>query len=672
MHREIKKISFIDCLIFALFVTNFWIILYTKSIDYLYYAFPPSVGEYFYSTIRANPEPFEILLYLVYSMLFVALIWFYQIYIKDFLKDFKQILERSQIYQTVKYAILIFLLLLFLGKLGSFPLKGDIYPFRPNLDHQLILTVFFLYLSFILFLTFQFSVLDKFFTRLKLFPHIFYILIGLFLLIFIFDKNSPLSLVDTSFFYGPAFEISSGKTILSQVPSQYGFLSIFLFALIYKITQINFLYLPILILLMYVMEYLLILYLILKVSKSVPFSLLGFFSLITVNYFSGNYGIQAGPLRWFPLFFLIFLFCKFKKIDSRGIIFTIPFLAFWAIDAGVALMAGYLLTLFILFLAKKIDLPRLLSSLFYLAISIIIFVALIQIGHLILGLQSVDFFELYQSIKKNAVLAMLMVPIGDHSYFWLFMLAYFSSVIYFLSNLKARIPELSILILSANLMFFASIYYVGRSMPHELFTITPFLILTFFLLSGLLYRNLSAPTVKLTALVFLFLISILFPAWHRKEYIASKIINKYQNRIISESLIPGFQIEEAVKKTYLKEAEFINRNIKNDGAVILSPDDTYLFYLTKKKNLLNANPAVGAILLKSDMSPVLKNLSGSCPEKIVVDCSHFDKCPDYKTFITREPVLIQSVLNEIEKKCAFIYRPTLCSQKFCIAEKNLK
>lgn len=660
--------ALIDFCIKVLLITNAWIILYLSTNDYLYFRFPPHLNEIFFRSGLGNPEPFEILLYIIFSVSFVGVIWFYFQFINSSPLEKKNRIKSLLI--ITKVIIFLFLLILFIGKLGQFPLAGDIFPYKLQYSKNFYIIFFLFYLASIIFVTIQVSILQRVFGLKKIFLPLVYSLIILLITVLVFNPKFSLPYTEASLFFGPVREILSGKTIFTNIPSQYGFLSVILFALFNKVTHINFIYLPILITIMYVLEYFICFYLIFKISKSISLSLLGFFSIITINYLAATYGPQASPIRWFPIFFVIFLFYKFRKIDNKVLLILLPFLSLWNIDSGIFLVLGYVFTLFVFFLAKIINLKRLISAGIYLGISTIITLIIIEAGHLLFGFQPVDFLKLYHSVQKNAVLGMLMVPIEQQTYFWLVMLIYFSSIIYFFRDTKTKIPEKHgieslVILLSSNLMLFASIYYVGRSMPHELLTISTFTVLTVFLLIGLIYNQLPAKLQSIL-LIIVFLTFISFPAFSRKEYIAEKLFDKYHK--ILNGRIFASEIDETVQKKYHQEASIINNSLKENEVLIVSADDTYLFYLTGKKNLLDADPGF-ALDTKSEMDLAIKRAVRRCPEKIAVDCTLLKKCPDYKVLSERLPSL-PLILGEVEKKCAIKYQPNQCTDQLCIAERS--
>lgn len=509
----------------VLFFTNLWIIIFTKSIDYLNFLFPSHINEIFYRNPLANPEPFEISLYLFLSMIFLSTI-FLRLSLQNRLKI--PILNT-----TVKFLISLLLLLLLVSKLGNFPLAGDIISYHLQPNRQVYTFIFFLYLAFIAFLIFEFFLLQKIIGGKKIGSFVIYVPVALLIGIAIFDPQFPLSPADSALFYGPIWEVAHGKTLFTNIPSQYGFLSVLFFSIFYKFTHIKFLYLPIFIWLLYIFEYLICFYLILKISKSIAFSLLGLFSILTINYFAATYGPQASPLRWFPIFLLLFLIYRLKDATAKLILFLLPILALWNIDSGIALVCGYLFTLFLFFLTRRLGFKKLILTVIYLFLTTSVILGLIQTIHLIIGMPMINFLAVFHSLNKYAGIGFGMVPMEPHTYFWLFILLYFASVMYFFRN-------------SANLMFFASIYYVGRSMAHELFTISIFAILTFFLLAGLAYRDIVSSKIRLFIFILLFFSLITFPTFERKEFIGEKILGKYHG--FSGGIIFTSKIDEDLQK----------------------------------------------------------------------------------------------------------------------------
>ena len=129
------------------------------------------------------------------------------------------------------------------------------------------------------------------------------------------------------------------------------------------------------------------------------------------------------------------------------------------------------------------------------------------------------------------------------------------------------------------------------------------------------------------------------------------------------------EARDILTKKYSKDVNLINSKIADEKIVILSPDDTYLFYLTDKENLMMDNSQI-TILTQKDMDFSLKDVYKSCPKKIVTDCQLMGKCersnPVVIGFFSIQPLL----LNKIKQKCNLDYRPVECTDQLCISEAN--
>ncbi len=67
--------TFINLFNHVLFFTNLWIISFNHILLFLNYYFPPVVKEQFYRPAAAWPEPFEMPIYLVLTVIFVLIMW---------------------------------------------------------------------------------------------------------------------------------------------------------------------------------------------------------------------------------------------------------------------------------------------------------------------------------------------------------------------------------------------------------------------------------------------------------------------------------------------------------------------------------------------------------------------------------------------------------------------
>ncbi len=679
----------LNFLIETLLITNLWIIVYNGLLDYLNFAHPPKTPHLVLNINPIpNPEPFDIPLYFILTFLALGIVIVYQLFLRKFLYNSLS-KKYSNLIIGLKVVFFVNLLLIFLSKIGSFPLAHDPFPYK-ILTNKSIYGIFFLiFIITVCFFTFQLTITSKVLKKKIAIPLIYGILAILVSLI-TFDPQFYVQAHDARYFYGPVWEIVHGKTIFTDIPSQYGFLSVLFFSLVQKITHINFIYLSLIIWVMFIAEYLVIFYLIYKTSKSLLLALIGFFSLVATNYFAIYHLPQAMSLRWLPLFLALFLVARSHRIDSKKFLLLLPFLALWNIDSGLALIFAYMSTIGILFLLQRISLKEIIKITIYLLSSSLAIMLVLNGIHIFLGMHTIDFLHMYETLRKNASTGFLMMPMESQTYFWFFILLYFASIIYVFRNLplaesedtrfvpfgspEGRVPtgakkrgiELSLLVFSTNLMFFASIYYVGRSVPHNLFILSPFFITTLFLLIGNVFQYLNSTPMKLLIVTILFVFLIIIPAYYKKEYFTSDLVNKYK---LAKGGIFRSWLNDNLNKRFNKEAELIKKNITEKETLILSPDESYLFYMVDKKNLLDANPQV-ALAESLEIDKAIGPVGKICPDKIALDCKIHNKCPSYTSFTDGWYYVIPSILDALEKKCKVKYRSTICTNQLCIAEKN--
>ncbi|OGK17072.1 hypothetical protein A2774_05105 [Candidatus Roizmanbacteria bacterium RIFCSPHIGHO2_01_FULL_39_12c] len=705
----------ISALCEVLFFTVTWILVYTNTIDYLRFTYHPEIKEIIYQSPLANPEPYEIPLYLLLTLVFIFLIWLYSSHLKN--------LQKIWLNTPLLIKILSFIILLatFFSKLGSFPLLGDfgyslqqghLYPNRLLADKSLYMIIFVLVIGFMLFITIQSALLSKILKDKQLLFWIINFAALIIAAIATFEPGFPLAYLDSSFFFGPVWEITNGKTIFTDIPSQYGFLSILFFSLVHKATSLNFVYLSIFIWVAYIIEYFICFYLVLKVGRSVPLAFVCLFSLLIINYYALYHNPQGGPLRWLPLFIALLLFYRLTNRLSFRFNFLIVILSMWIIDSGIALIFAFGLTLAVLWVSKRINLIEIIVSclkLLSIFISVLLF---LQLTHLLLGMKLIDFGSFLHTLQKNAGLGLVMIPIEYRTHFWLFILVYFASVIYFF---KAKVAEQTVgkikksedtyfelfkepmslegssskreiryqafqdihsqqnltqlLLFSANLMLFASIYYVGRSMPHNLYLISPFFCLTLFLLFALHYPQLKSERLKKIFLGFVFLVTIVYPGYFRKENMVNELLIKYQK--LRRGGIFTSEFDRTLYQRYSKELALIKSELIEDEVLLLTTDDTYLLYLAGKKNLLDINSSIG-IILESELNPAIKRALEICPQKIAVDCQIINKCPAYKPLVQAFPRVLPIILNKIESVCKIKYEPSTCTRQICLVDAKRK
>lgn len=666
---KLKKFLFFSCA--ALSVTNIWILTFNYLLLFLNFKYPPILSEQFYRPAAAWPEPFEMPLYLGLTLLFVLLIW--------------QLPKRLKPVKITFYWLVIcfiFLLFVFLSKLGNFPMANEFYPYSLRRDGSIYLLILSLYLGLIGFILIQSTILEKIFKGKALFTAFFFLFIAFIIALFTFEPGFPVSSHEYGYFFGPLWEVVKGKTLFTQIHTDYGFYSTLFFTVLYKLNLFNFQQLPVFVWLLFIFQYFLSFYLIYKISRSVGLALTGLFSIITVNYFSFFVLpitiTQYSAMRRFPSVLLLFLLFKFKKFDSR-LLLAVTLVDFWIVDVGISIFLAVGFTLFILTLVKIINLKLLVRLSFILLLfQAGIFISL-NLIHQAFAYKPINLLDIFNSLRQHAGSGLTMLPIDYHNYFWLVMLFYFASIIYFFRNSiksgglstdgretadRIRFKN-TFLLFSANLSLFNALYFVGRSHAANLFDISILVILNFFILIACIWQDAGSSKIKIFVGLLLFILFIIVPAYLRRFTLSEFILDKYKRFTYGNIFVP--ETGKLLNREFGQETELINKNFPENEILILSREETYLLILTNKKNLLDVNPQSG-IDTVSEMAFALKRASEKCPKKIAVDCRVFKNCPDYESYSQKSLFMAPYILDSLEKNCGVKYRPTVCTNKLCIAE----
>lgn len=665
-------------------ITNLWIFIYRFLLNWFNQKFPAQPSPSFLIP-GVKPEPFEIPLYLALVVIFSLLIWL--AHQKQWLKVKKLSSFKNQ--SGAKWLILTLLFFIFWQQLGSFPLNQEMaqYSFiTPFIQHASLLVAA-AYLGLIFLLIFGLVKLYQFAKQKK---KVFLFWLGLILTVafLTFEPGFPIFYIDYAPFFGPIQEIINGSTIYTDVPSHYGFLAILIPAFLVKIGVLKLFSLPFLIWGLYIAQYCLCFYLIYKVSRSMIFSLLGLFSIITINYFSLMHlpisVPQSGAARWFQLVLAAFFFYKIKNIHSKKLVFLLAFLSMLFIDTGLAITAAYLLTLFFFWLKRQTDWKKVMTSGFYYFAFLILLFALINLIFLITGYKLIDGRLLFTKTFQYARFGVNMLPVPALTYFWWVILFYFASIVVFFKSKKTDwLSQLVVLV--ANLSLFGSIYYLGRSHPNVLLMVSILPLLNLFLLMAVFIKKVTSKQVKLGIYLGIVILLIFVPVFNRRvslAYIIYQKISRLGVRPYEEKLPPHLvyqfcqpkeihlfdtEIRECVLAKYKKEKELINQNMTDEEIVIISPDDTYLFYLTGKKNMLQANPQA-SIFSESDLDFAVKRVADKCPQKLVVDSRVFGVDPGIVATLNFYYTIQPNLLKKIEQQCKVRFVRTKCTQQLCIAE----
>lgn len=652
---------FLNSLFFTFLLSDIFIFFFNKIINFI--DINP-IG----STELYLGAKYEIQIYVCLMTLFVLLIFLYRkLSNLSYLKYFQSNNRFKPLIQTAKWLITILLIIVFVIQLGEFPLRQDFIVNK--------IFIFYYFLG-ILTLISAFSFIYFFWNKHSFFKKIFFISIILLIAGITFISKLPIYFHDFSFFLGPILEIAKGKTIFTQIFSRYSFLGVLILGYLYKFSLFNPLYFPILIWLLYIVQYFVSFYLVLKISNSVVLSLMMLFSMLTVNFYSlmhfPSMVPEIGPLRWLPLVFSLYILYLFKDFKSKKFILALALLSFFTIDTGIYLIVAYCASLAILFLKNQISLKKILILISFLLLSWIIVFTTINIINIILGYQLINLKPVYFSLRSISKSYFLMIPIGNQSYFWLIILVYFTSLNQIFKNDKQESLD-NILLFSTNLMALTVIYFVGESHPHNLLNLSLFFILNVSILIAKSFRNNKSLILKSFLLFIFFMLFIIYPGISRNISIKDNISNQISRLDLNKPFEP--EIISALT-IYKPEINLIKSNLRQKEIVIISPDDTYLFYLLKNKISLIDTLPQQVLNSEYEENRALKKVFSVCPKQIAVDCRILNKCEDYVTLNSAHNPVEQSfqlekkfstsILKKIENKCQLKYLPTICTKKLCI------
>ncbi len=232
-------------------------------------------------TYIIQPERQEIPLYFALTVLFV-------IFIRRVAKKRIEFSAQTTVFINVTTS---FLLILELG----------LYPMQENV----MSTVWLLSLFVIFAVMFLFS-------RMKQAKLLHSVFILITIILVTYTPGNPISHHDYSYFLGPIYEVSKGKSLFTDTPSQYGFLLIQGLGMLSKYNVFDTSYFPFLVWIGYVAQYFLSFIIIRKVSRSDSFASVSVIAIMVINFLSINelptaYP-QIGPIRWLPLVLSIVFF----------------------------------------------------------------------------------------------------------------------------------------------------------------------------------------------------------------------------------------------------------------------------------------------------------------------------------------------------------------------------
>ena len=651
----------INVSILVLAVTNVWIIIFHFLLDQFSFLYSPIISELFYREAAVYPEPFKIPLYVLLSFTF-------SFFIILFRKTLLRLIKSDHLNIYLKLTLFICLAVIFIGRLGSFPLANvlpDSLSFKENITYNLFI---FVYVLLITVIVIEAIFIEKLFQKKSWFKLLLYTLILVLIAFFIFEPGFPILAYEYSFFLGPIWDVIKGKTIFTNMNSDYGFFAILFFSALNKLGLFQLSQLSIYVWFMFVIQYFIVFYLVYKSGRSLPLALMALFTAITINYFcyplSPIAVTQYSAMRRLTSIFLLFILSRSKNIISRRFLIAPAAFSFWIIDTGIEIYLALGATLFLLWLGKYLNFKKLIASVLIMTGSLIGVFLLLNLVHFAFRYQLINYLQMFASVRQYGSLGLTFIPLSGNDFFWIFILIFFSSIIAVFMRGKYEIIDQMIL-LSANLTLFNSFYFVGRSHPANLLDLSILAILNLFLLLGLFLTSVKLnSSSKIIFYSSIFIIFIIYPAYQRKYSFAEQTLLKI-NKVKSGLILPA-ETQEKIESFFAPEKKLIAKNLTQPKALILSRDDTYLLIVSNKKNLLRVNPQA-AVDTKTGMDFAIKDVVKVCPKKIAVDCTIYKRCSDFTSYTKQDFYTAPFILQEIENKCRVKYSPVECTNKLCIA-----
>lgn len=623
-------------------------------------------------------KPFDIPVYLI-SLVVISLMLIISFQNFGFKKFFLKIDQKSAS-NVISILLATLAFLAWISQMGQYPLAnrtGDMF--------ALILFVVFL---LIILLTVFFAIkLDRYFQLHPTKQRYGWLIILVGLAIATFHPGFPAWVFDYSYFIGPAYQIITGHVPFNEFIPQYGLLLPFILAFIENLLPGSLLYLPVFVWVLYLGEYGLLGWIMYRQTRSMTYTSLFLTSLLIVNYFSVTsfpfaYP-QIGPLRWLPIIAagtLVPLFFTRPQLKFV-VIFILSILSWLMLDSGLAIALGISWWLCLAVLTKLIEFKQALK---YVGYQLVAGMGVSLIIQTLMWAKYGHFFSItvFATLLQYAGSGFGMCPFPETSYFVLIITTYIAVLISVLLGSAHRNYKLSLLAAGC-LMMTGATYFMGRSHLHNLFVISPL----WFWATGLLL----APWSRLVAIRGSFkrketwvisiclVLLILLPSYKRQADISYHLqdlvyryaeLVGYKNSFINTPVLYERPLSDLAQE-YQSDVQLINEYLPS-STLILAPRETYLFYLSRKRDLLHTNP-LAQIISQKELSTLFSTFTpATCPDKIALDprCLTQDDCviPLNQGTVVAHGFL----LTALEKRCEAHYQIENCNQEntLCIAQRH--
>ena len=417
------------------------------------------------------------------------------------------------------------------------------------------------------------------------------IIISFFILIlFVFlSTQKPINVDHYSFYVGPAYEISQGKSIISDSPSQYGYLSIHFIKSILEPIGINLYNFHLLNKTLFGLYFIGFFVIFIKITKNPILTILLTIIVTFFQTYFSEYGgtlfPSSGPLRFgfgLLVIFIILYLPKKYKIIIASLISSIAI--FWSAETAIYIVPAFVFTIgsycyintnnlketFKLFLRK-------ISPFVFISCLLFVLILVKEYGYHKIFPPLSNYFE-FATIYKNGAAALPIPLFGNYYVIILTLITGLTLAIYSIYQKDRDNTALAINFISIhNLAIFS--YFIGRSHQNNIVNISPFIFLEVIMVYYYFTQKINKISKYYTMSFTLFFVIFFMIANNNLDNFT--LLSKKEN--ITETL----QKYQQLKKEY---------SLTQDNVLILSYDhDTEIITDNKIKTVLPLNPGTMTI-----------------------------------------------------------------------------
>lgn len=464
---------------------------------------------------------------------------------------------------------------------------------------------------------------------------------------------------DRDFYMGPINDVIHGKTLLVDSMSQYGILSIYSLALLFKIPGIHLTYgnFELLVTISFIAGYILIYLLLRRWLRNLLIPIFGIFFIVLQHYFVNLYNPILSPqcffLRfgwWIPVMFLLLIRTRLAtggRNHLRWILRSVELLFvaiafFWILDAGIFVLGAYIVAIFVEeFYVRSGGNLKIRDLLFRMAQIIAMLIAMLIVLFVAISIltfvRSHQWPYWYKYIQYSLTfgaggLSLVRMPVTG---LWVvFVAVYLLSAIYIMVKLffgggktERDLPIISFITAYGILQFG---YYVGESRAATLHTlvIAPIMIICWFMLKGLHFALsgdgrafLNRNVLKVSSISLFVILLLSPPILLSTKQMVSQVVSRGNVIALISSREDGSRLspDTNTQSMALDSVKAIDEIEKGrERVAIVSSEDTWFLVQTKRTNVMNSNNLKQFDLL-SQLDELAPQLLNARPSSVYID-----------------------------------------------------